>query len=449
MQTLLRPGYRHGKQLLHLQCNLYHALRLTGLPSLDSSFTVSHRHSTAANEEHLLVRKEAGLGRITINRPKALNAKNCEMVEAAHQALADFVKNKEAAAVLIDSSGDKAFCAGGDIRDIRQAVLDSCYDKDPPLDHRAARVFQAEYSLMCDIVNCPIPYISLCNGIWMGFGVGFAVHGDIRVVTENTMFAMPENMIGLWPDVGFARVAATKAPGATGLYLALTGSRLKTPEDLLYAGLGTHFVPSGQVPALREALAKPLKRQPHKQHGMQQILDRLQPYAQEVDTSSAQLAHDQPAIDYCFKPALGYKATGQSAGQAVLKILSMLREVADNAQAEKDKDFAKNAMKSMSAACPTSLCLSLYHFAQVHADTRSQGPLSNIYDLMKQEYCGATRMVSRHDFIEGVRAMMVDKDKSPKWDPKDLSQVSDEDLESILDAMPKELELGWKEQLLI
>ena len=77
MQTLLRPGYRHGKQLLHLQCNLYHALRLTGLPSLDSSFTVSHRHSTAANEEHLLVRKEAGLGRITINRPKALNAKNC------------------------------------------------------------------------------------------------------------------------------------------------------------------------------------------------------------------------------------------------------------------------------------------------------------------------------------------------------------------------------------
>ena len=118
-------------------------------------------------------------------------------------------------------------------------------------------------------------------------------------------------------------------------------------------------------------------------------------------------------------------------------------------QAEKDKDFAKIAMKSMSAACPTSLCLSLHHFAQVHADTQSHGPLSNIYDLMKQEYRGATRMVSRHDFIEGVRAMMVDKDKSPKWDPKDLSQVSDEDLDSILDAMPKELELGWKEQLLI
>lgn len=114
-------------------------------------------------------------------------------------------------------------------------------------------------------------------------------------------------------------------------------------------------------------------------------------------------------------------------------------------QAEKDKDFAKIAMKSMSAACPTSLCLSLHHFAQVHADTQSHGPLSNIYDLMKQEYRGATRMVSRHDFIEGVRAMMVDKDKSPK----DLSQVSDEDLDSILDAMPKELELGWKEQLLI
>ena len=85
----------------------------------------------------------------------------------------------------------------------------------------------------------------------------------------------------------------------------------------------------------------------------------------------------------------------------------------------------------------------------MNADTQAQGPLSNVYDLMKQEYRGATRMVSRHDFIEGVRAMMVDKDKSPKWDPKDLSQVSDEDLESILGAMPEELELGWKEQLLI
>ncbi len=82
------------------------------------------------------------------------------------------------------------------------------------------QVFQAEYSLMCDIVNCPIPYISLCNGIWMGFGVGFAVHGDIRVVTENTMFAMPENMIGLWPDVGFARVAANNAPGTLRCYLS-------------------------------------------------------------------------------------------------------------------------------------------------------------------------------------------------------------------------------------
>lgn len=106
-------------------------------------------------------------------------------------------------------------------------------------------------------------------------------------------------------------------------------------------------------------------------------------------------------------------------------------------------------MQSISAACPTSLCLSLHHFAQVHADTQSQGALSDIYNLMRQEYRGATRMVSRHDFIEGVRAMMVDKDKKPKWDPRDLSNIVDAELESILDPMPKELELGWREQLLI
>ena len=106
-------------------------------------------------------------------------------------------------------------------------------------------------------------------------------------------------------------------------------------------------------------------------------------------------------------------------------------------------------MESIQAACPTSLCLTLHHYAQVHADTQSQGPLSSIDNLMKQEYCGATRMVSRHDFLDGVRAMMVDKDKSPKWDPKDLSAVSDEELNSILEPMPEELELAWKEQVLL
>lgn len=106
-------------------------------------------------------------------------------------------------------------------------------------------------------------------------------------------------------------------------------------------------------------------------------------------------------------------------------------------------------MKSIQAACPTSLCLTLHHYAQVHADTQCQGPLSRIDNLMKQEYCGATRMVSRHDFLDGVRAMMVDKDKSPKWDPQDLTAVSDEELNSILAPMPQDLELAWKEQVLL
>ena len=106
-------------------------------------------------------------------------------------------------------------------------------------------------------------------------------------------------------------------------------------------------------------------------------------------------------------------------------------------------------MKSIQAACPTSLCHTLHHYAQVHADTQSHGALSSIDNVMKQEYCGATRMVSRHDFLDGVRAMMVDKDKTPKWDPKDLSAVSDEELNSILEPMPEELELAWKEQVLL
>lgn len=105
-------------------------------------------------------------------------------------------------------------------------------------------------------------------------------------------------------------------------------------------------------------------------------------------------------------------------------------------------------MKSMAGACPTSMCLTLHHYTQVHADTASQGPLAEMYHLMKQEYCGATRMVSRHDFKDGVRAMMVDKDKSPKWEPAELSQVDSAAVKSIVDPLPTELQLAWKEQLI-
>ena len=117
-------------------------------------------------------------------------------------------------------------------------------------------------------------------------------------------------------------------------------------------------------------------------------------------------------------------------------------------QDESYKKFAQEAMKNMAGACPTSLSLTAHHFAQVHADTASQGPLSDMYHLMRQEYCGATRMVSRHDFKDGVRAMMVDKDKQPKWDPAELSQVDPAAVKSILDPLPKDLELAWKQQLI-
>lgn len=117
-------------------------------------------------------------------------------------------------------------------------------------------------------------------------------------------------------------------------------------------------------------------------------------------------------------------------------------------QEESYKSFAQKAMKELAGACPTSLCLTLHHYAEVLADTASQGPLSQMHNLMKQEYCGATRMVSRHDFQDGVRAMMVDKDKKPKWNPAELSQVSADVVKAIVEPLPKDLQLAWKEQLM-
>lgn len=217
-------------------------------------------------------------GVLTLNRPKALNAVNSEMVEMVHAQLSQWQKTKSL--ILIKGAGEKSFCAGGDVRSIVEAG-------DPSVGRN---FFRTEYITNHMIGTLKIPYVALIDGITMGGGVGMSVHGKYRVATEKTLFAMPETAIGLFPDVGGSYFLPRLA-GKVGLYLALTGARLKG-KDVLNVGIATHYCDSAKIPEVEKAILE-LKNA----HDIGNVLDKLCP----VDnTSEFSLAKHLNQINKCF-----------------------------------------------------------------------------------------------------------------------------------------------------
>jgi enoyl-CoA hydratase len=326
--------------------------------------------------DEVLIRVEGGLGRITLNRPKAINALTHDMVRAIDAALVGWAANGKVRAVLLDGAGARGLCAGGDIRAIYS---------DAKAGGTASLGFWAdEYRMNARIGRYPKPYVAFMDGIVMGGGVGVSAHGSIRIVTERTRLAMPEVGIGLVPDVG-GTYLYSRAPGELGTYLALTAASISA-ADAIHCGLADYYVTADKLPAVLADLVRGV--QPQRAVA-----------ARATQPGPSALAAQAGWIDACFT------------GDSVADILRRL--------AETNNEDAIAAAKEIRQKSPTALTITL-------AALRQARRMPDLEAALEMEYRISARCLRDHDLAEGIRAQIIDKDRAPKWSPADLADV-DED----------------------
>lgn len=348
-------------------------------------------------EPEVVLERKGEAGVITLNRPKALNALNLSMVREILPQLRQWAQDPAVTRVIIKAAGEKAFCAGGDVR--------ALYDLG-----RAGRAAEAldfwreEYVLNSYIGSFPKPYIALIDGICMGGGFGLSAHGRHRVVGDRYLFAMPEVNIGLFPDVGGTHVLP-RLPGAFGVFLALTGTRIRAPEA--YAcGLATAVVPSAAFTELEGALC-----------AGGDVASTIASFAARPAPSA--FADRQEIIADLFSRG------------SLEAILAALEETA--AAGGPHAEFAAATAKDLRTKSPTSLSIAM--------EQMRRGPALDLDGCLKAELRVVTRVAAGHDFYEGVRAVLVDRDNTPHWQPASLAEVDPKVIAAHFDPIPNELQL--------
>ena len=337
--------------------------------------------------EDVLISVEGRIGRLSLNRPKAIHALNLAMCEAMIEALLAWRDDAAIEAVIIDHSEGRGFCAGGDIRMLAESGAK---------DGREARAFfHTEYRLNHLLFTYPKPVVAFMDGITMGGGVGISQPAAYRVATEHTRFAMPETGIGLFPDVGGGWYLP-RLEGRVGVFLALTGARLDGAECLAL-GLATHYLPSERLAEAKERVAA----HPDRIGGILGELSVTAPPAAitgQIDKINRLFASDR------YEDILA--ALERDGGEWAAKELDALHT--------KSPQTCKVALRQL----------------------REGAAMPDFAAEMAQEYAIGSRVVAMHDFLEGVRALIVDKDNSPKWDPPTAEAVTDAWIDAIFAPLP-------------
>ncbi len=347
-----------------------------------------------SENQELLSNIHGNVGWITLNRPKALNALSLAMIRSFTDLLKEWEQNTSLNTIIIQGAGDKAFCAGGDVRAVYEAKKAGDF-------YTCDAFFREEYTLNAFIHGYTKPYVSLLDGIAMGGGLGIAINGSHRIVTERAILAMPETGIGFFPDVG-ATTFLNKIQGVVGLYVGLTSIRL-TAADALWTGLATHFMPSSSLPLFKAALKKgtPLE---------------------EALTTFCQTSFDQGFLETHIE--LIEKHFNQ------LSLMDIMESLAQDSS-----PFALNTYSTLRAKSPTSLAVT---FRQLQ-----EGKPLSFTERMKREFRLSQHFIAGHDFAEGVRAVLVDKTHLPRWKPASVEDVRAEDINLFFTSLgEKELVLG-------
>ncbi len=361
---------------------------------------MSEQETASEPETHVRFERDSAVAVLTLDRPKALNALNARMRAAVNDALRGLLRDPEIYAVILDSTSPKAFCAGGDVRE-----LVAWAKSDPDL---ARRAFADEYRLDWLLECFTKPTVSLADGFVMGSGAGLTMYNTHRVAGENYAFAMPETAIGFFPDVGVAHVLA-RLPGEIGTYLGLTGARVGR-DDAYRLGLVTHLIGARHFPAIRARLSEAWP--------IDEVLDEL-----GETPAAGDLMARQTVIDRCF------------AAPTVAEIAARLEAVNGP-----DSDFARATLADLQAKSPTALAVTLRHLrAARDCDLR---------ETLVTDYRLACAFLNHPDFSEGVRAALIDKDQTPRWQPAAFDAVTVEAVEGFF-AVPEggDLDLATRAEM--
>jgi enoyl-CoA hydratase len=338
--------------------------------------------------DDVLITVEQGVGRLRLNRPKAIHALTTEMCEVMSEALLKWRSDADVKLVLIEHAEGRGFCAGGDVVMLARSGGEDASE--------AKRFFFAEYRLNHLLFTYPKPTIAIMDGITMGGGVGISQPCDFRVATENTRLAMPETSIGLFPDVGGGWYLP-RLPGRVGQFMVLTGARLDAGE-CCYLGLATQYVEQAGLPDLVQRILK--------------APDRLQGALGAASTTPppAKIEANLPQITRLFGS-------------------DQLEEVLAALEAE-DSEWARSELATLSTKSPLSCKVSLRLLAEGAAR-------ASFAEEMRAEYALATRVVRTHDFREGVHALLIHKTGEPQWDPSTPQEVTAEMLDVLFEPLPE------------